>query len=156
MDENNCILLLISLKFVPLGPNDNKSALFWVHSWSTITHFNDAYMRLQASMSWWRHQMATFSVSLALCVGNSPVTGEFPSQRPVMRSLGVFFDLRLNKRLSKQSGHRWLWRHCNVSYLWTPTAYGTMTTRKHSPTSIHLTIVLHLGRQIFFKPVVSC
>ena len=32
-----------------------------------------------------------------------PLTGEFPSQRPATRSFGVFFDLRLNKRLSKQS-----------------------------------------------------
>ena len=30
--------------------------------------------------SWWRHQMETFSAWLALCEGNSPVTGEFPSQ----------------------------------------------------------------------------
>ena len=50
---------------------------------------------------WWRHRMETFSASLALCAGNSPVTGEFRSQRPVMRSFDVFFDLRLNKRLSK-------------------------------------------------------
>ena len=28
--------------------------------------------------------------------------GEFPAQWPVMRSFDVFFDLRLNKRLSKQ------------------------------------------------------
>ena len=35
---------------------------------------------------WWRHQMETFSALLALCAGNSPVTGEFPSQRPVTRS----------------------------------------------------------------------
>ena len=55
-----------------------------------------------------------------LCAGNSPVTGEFPSQRPVTRSFDVFFDLRLNKRLSKQSWGWWfetpsrsLWRHCN-------------------------------------------
>ena len=53
--------------------------------------------------------------------GNSPVTGEFPLHRPVTRSFDVFFDLRLNKRLSKQSRRRWfgtpsrsLWRHCNV------------------------------------------
>ena len=52
---------------------------------------------------------------------NSPVTAEFPSHRPVTRSFDVFFDLRLNKRLSKQSRRRWfetpsrsLWRHCNV------------------------------------------
>ena len=38
------------------------------------------------------------SALLALCAGNSPVTGEFPSQRPVMRGFDVFFDLRLNKR----------------------------------------------------------
>ena len=37
------------------------------------------------------------SASLALWAGNSPVTGEFPSQRPVTRSFDVFLDLRLNK-----------------------------------------------------------
>ena len=49
------------------------------------------------------------------------VTGEFPAQRPVARSFDVFFDLRLNKRLSKQSWGWWfetlsgpLWRHRNV------------------------------------------
>ena len=43
------------------------------------------------------------SALLAICVGNSPVTGEFPTQRPATRSFDVFFDLRLNKWLSKQS-----------------------------------------------------
>ena len=42
--------------------------------------------------------METFSALLAICAGNSPVPGEFPSQRPVMRSFDVFFDLRLNER----------------------------------------------------------
>ena len=71
--------------------------------------------------AWWRHQMETFAALLAICAGNSPVTGEFPSQRPVTRSFAVFFDLRLNKRLSKQSWGWWfetppcsLWRHCKV------------------------------------------
>ena len=66
--------------------------------------------------TWWRHQMEKFSALLALCAGNSPVTGEFPAQRPVTRSFDVFFDLRLNK----QSWGWWfetlsrsLWRHCN-------------------------------------------
>ena len=45
--------------------------------------------------------METFSVLLAICAGNSPVPGEFPTQRPVMQSFDVFFDLRLNKRLSE-------------------------------------------------------
>ena len=39
---------------------------------------------------WWRHQMESFSALLALCAGNSPVTGEFPSQRPVTRKLWCF------------------------------------------------------------------
>ena len=50
--------------------------------------------------------METFSALLAICVGNSPVTGEFPAQRPMNQSFCVFFDLRLNTRLSKQS---WRW-----------------------------------------------
>ena len=29
-------------------------------------------------LSWWRHQMETFSALLALCEGNSPVTGNSP------------------------------------------------------------------------------
>ena len=65
--------------------------------------------------------METFSALLALCAGNSPVTGEFPAQRPVTRSFDVFFDLRLNRRLSKQPWGWWfetpscsLWRHCNA------------------------------------------
>ena len=45
--------------------------------------------------------MDTFSALLAICAGNSPVPGEFPAQRPVTRSFDVFFDLRLNKRLSQ-------------------------------------------------------
>ena len=47
--------------------------------------------------------METFSALLAICAGNSPVPGEFLTQRPVTRSFDVFFDLRLNKRLSKHS-----------------------------------------------------
>ena len=70
--------------------------------------------------SWWRHQMEIFSALLDICGGNSPVTGEFPSQRPVTQSFDVFFVLRLNKRLRKQSCGWWFetpscsfWRHCN-------------------------------------------
>ena len=101
------------------------------------------------NVAWWRHQMETFSVLLAICAGKSPVRSQYSSsnlfiytpylpvhrteiissqnwkadgmhQRPVTRSFDVFFDLRLNKRLSKQSWGWWfetlscpLWRHCN-------------------------------------------
>ena len=50
--------------------------------------------------TWWRYQMETF---YRVCERNSPVIGGSPSQKPVARSFDVFFDLRLNKRLSKQS-----------------------------------------------------
>ena len=62
----------------------------------------------------------TFSALLAICAGNSPVPGDFPTQRPVTRSFDVFFHLRLNKRLSKQWWGWWFetlsrpfWRHRN-------------------------------------------
>ena len=63
--------------------------------------------------------MEFFSALLAICAGNSPVTGEFLPQRPVMPSFDNFLDLRLYKRLNKQLRCRWfdtpscsLWRHC--------------------------------------------
>ena len=72
--------------------------------------------------TWWRHQMVTL---LAICAGNSPVTGEFPSQSPVTRSFDVFFDLRLNNWMSKQWWGWWfetpsrpLWRHFNETWWW--------------------------------------
>ena len=73
--------------------------------------------------TWWRHPMETFSALLAPCASNSPITGDFPAQRPVMWSLCIFFDLRLNKRLGKQSSG-WsfetpshpLWRQSNETH----------------------------------------
>ena len=59
------------------------------------------------------------SALLALFWGDSPVSGEFLSPRPVTRSFDVSFDLCLNKRSRKQSIRRGfktpshsLWRHC--------------------------------------------
>ena len=61
-----------------------------------------------------------FRVTGHLC-GEFTGPGEFPAQRPVTRSFDVFFDLRLNKLLSKQWWGWWLgtlsrplWRHRNV------------------------------------------
>ena len=79
----------------------------------------------KVGIPWWHHKMETFSALLALCAGNSPVTGEFPAHRPVTRIFDVFFDLRPKKLLSKQSWGWWfetpsrsLWRHCNASCSW--------------------------------------
>ena len=100
--------------------------IYWMcHKYENPLHYHKKYILLFRLFSllhtlipWWRHEMETYS---ALLWGKPPVTGEFPSQRLVTRSLDVFFDLRLNKRLSKQSGCRWfdtpsrsLWRRCNV------------------------------------------
>ena len=71
---------------------------------------------------WWRHQMETFSALLAICARNSPVSGEFPAQRPVARSFNVLFDLCL----IKHSPGWWfetplwsLWRHRNAACTFT-------------------------------------
>ena len=58
--------------------------------WRPFCSEEDELMTPNGSLvqAWWRHRMETFSALLALCVrGNSPVTGEFPSQRPVTRTL---------------------------------------------------------------------
>ena len=44
----------------------------------------------------WRHQMEQFSALLAFCAGNSPVTGEFPAQRPVTRSFASLICAWIN------------------------------------------------------------
>ena len=86
--------------------------------------------------------METFSALLAICAGNSPVPGEFPTQRPVTRSFDVFFDLCLNKRLRKQSRGWWfetlscrLWRHRNVFLL---------RSRGHSHLSVFQSPIPHI------------
>ena len=113
-----------------------KIKIFWIQSiyfaeysvtfewhYSDVTwspwHLKSPITRLFVII-WWRHPMETFPVLLELCAGNSPVTGEFPAQRPMRRSFDVLFDLHLNKRLSKQSWGGWsvtpsrsLWRRCS-------------------------------------------
>ena len=64
----------------------------------------------------WQYMMTssngkTNSALLAICTGNSPAIGEFRAQRPVTRSFNVFFDLRLNTRLIKQSWGCWFETH---------------------------------------------
>ena len=103
--------------------DENQTIWFWKrniaeHSVSTTAGDALAPCVMMAS------SIGTFFVLLASCAGNSPVTGEFPSQRPVTRSFGVFFDLRLNnQQLSKQWRRRRFetpscssWRHCNGHY----------------------------------------
>ena len=96
--------------------NQNKTKFYTFYGIYCVCY---QYTPLDMMASW----MRTFSGLLTLFAGNSLVTGEFPSQRPAPRSFDVFFDLRLNKRLSKQSRCRWnetqlrsLWRQCNEKF----------------------------------------
>ena len=59
--------------------------------------------------------MEAYSALLAICVGNSPVTGEFTSQGPVMRSCDVFFDLyevtvMTIRKIVASVTYYWAWR----------------------------------------------
>ena len=118
--------------------------------------------------------METFSALRAPRVGNSPVTGEFPTRSPVKRSFDVFFHLRLNKRLSIQSWGWWfettsrsLWRHCNVntgkgnwkvscSLSFTKSLkrywYGILSHRKHTK---YFCLVSNCGRVCHVKVCTS-
>ena len=71
-----------------------------VESMMTTYYFSK---KTQLMMTSWNENI--FRVTGPLW-GEPPVTDGFPSQRPVMWSFDVFFDLHLNKRLIKQS-RRW-------------------------------------------------
>ena len=105
--------------------------------------------------TWWHHEMETFSALLAICAGNSPVPGEFPAQRPVTQSFDVFFDLRLNKRLSKQSWGWWfetlscpLWRHHND--------LSIFQQRLHAVAEIYPYFHLFWLQNYMSLPIISC
>ena len=90
-----------------------------------VFRYHSTYYIPLTTFSFYEHNMMTssngniFRVTGPLC-GEFTGPGEFPTQRPVTRSFDVFFDLRLNKRLSKHSWGWWfetlswsLWRHHN-------------------------------------------
>ena len=72
--------------------------LQWVFKWRF--HCIDMFINfdLDDEVIKWKH----FPRYWPFC-GEFTGTDEFPTQRPVTRSFDVFFDLRPNKRLSKQS-----------------------------------------------------
>ena len=61
--------------------------------------------------------METFSALLALLEGNPPVTGEFPLQRPMMRSFNIFFGVHLKNGWANSRDADGLRRHRrNIEY----------------------------------------
>ena len=141
------ILSLMTLSILYTGHKAFLAILFAILSLTTISILNTGHKHFVTP--WWRHQMETFSALLAFCAGNSSVTGEFPAQRPVTRGFDVFFDLRLNKWLRKQSWGWWfetpshpLWRHCNA-WLYLSFTQDIRRSLLSSMWSQHRTIPLH-------------
>ena len=105
--------------------------IYWIKQYTNC--WNIAMTSCTTDPSWGDAAMMTssngniFRVTGPLC-GEFTGPGEFPTQRPVTQSFDVFFDLRLNKRLSKQPWGWWfetpswsLWRHRND---WWPVKCG--------------------------------
>ena len=111
------------------------------HKWPWLRSFEVSFVdclknheskKLVARVAWWRHQMV-----------------DFPSERPMAWRMDVFFDLRPNKRLSKQSRRRWfqmpshLLRH-HSDGLWFQTPWRTC-----SGTLLRSRFSSHDPRQMF-------
>ena len=86
-----------------------------------------------------------FRVTGDLC-GEFTVHRWIPAQRSETRNFDVFLDLRLNKRLSKQSWGWWfetlwrpLWRQCNV------TSVNKLWGNLHQSTTISRIMHLQVG-----------
>ena len=117
---------------------------YWKHCLTGLdTYHRNAWILRNSSLVFHMIMMTSsngiiFYVA-GVCAGNSPVTGEFLAQRPVTRSFDVFFDRRLNKRLSKQSWGWWfetpsrpLWHHCNETMDWPVKSISTLYGNLHS------------------------
>ena len=113
-------LSLLFLKAVACENENNPIARKWItaewisakfYLWAKLHQWRASWSgkQMQHVWTWWLHQMETCSTVLSFCARNSPVTGEFPTQRPVTWSFDVFFDLRPNQQLSKQWRHLVIW-----------------------------------------------
>ena len=99
--------------------------------------------------SWLCHQMEAFSALLALCVGNSPVTVEFPSQKPVTRNFDVFSGLCLQKQLSKQPKRRWFLRRHPDHYDVTVMSLGSLIHSMLNPNYMGPVFWISCGSNIY-------
>ena len=77
----------IKIKTVFIHENLFESVVYHLASVSVC------WVGLRRNITWWRHQMEPFAALLALCAGNSPATGEFPTQSSVTQSFYVFYNL---------------------------------------------------------------
>ena len=96
--EDKCQHDLINIQrtikhWIMTAVNDHHNHVFGV---THTIYYQLLVLALVYTCAWWRHQIETYSALLALCVGNSPVTGEFPSQRPVTQSFDFFICAWIN------------------------------------------------------------
>ena len=101
---------------------DNTIKLELCASFLECTVYMRYLVERNCPVPWWRHQMETFSLLLALCDGEFTGDRWFPLTKASDAELWCFYDVRLNKRLNKQSICLWfeaslcsLWRHCNAT-----------------------------------------
>ena len=55
-----------------------------------MSNIKDAITQEDIILTWWRHQMETFSALLALCAGKSPVSVELPFTKAIDAQLWCF------------------------------------------------------------------
>ena len=82
-------------------------SVYWYCDWPQLTT-REILLSSPDGHSWWRHQMETFSALLALCAGNSPVSGEFPAQRPLTAELWNFNQNIVCEMAAILSMGRWI------------------------------------------------
>ena len=131
---------------IPLLKSSSK-LMTYLSSTNMVLRFNSAPPRISDLSHCWFYdysKMTSSNGNIFCIIGH--LCGEFtgprwipPAQRPVTWSFDVFFDLGLNKRLSKQSWGWWfetllcpLWRHFNADkYLVLIAAHTVMYTGWH-------------------------
>ena len=112
------------------------SSTQYIHTWQVLGSAN-SFARFLLKYSWWRHLMETFSALLARCAGNSPVTGEFPSQSPVTRSFDVSLICAWTNSWANNGNagdlRRTLWRHSIglTGHTW-PRKWLNITAKSHN------------------------
>ena len=100
--------------YVALNTDHNLVRIRWIHGC-------DDYCSSWCVRTMMTSSNGNISPSLPLCEGNHRSQVDSPHKGKWRKALMFsFFDLRLNKRLSKQSRRRWfetpshpLWCHCN-------------------------------------------
>ena len=125
--KNTCLVLNVMINVVLSKISIKSSYLYQLPNWRWILHPIIILSCWWSGATYWcccKGMMTSSNGNISRVTGPLCVEftgpGEFPAQRPVTRGFDVFFDLRLNKRLSKQPWGWWfetlscpLWRHCN-------------------------------------------